>query len=255
MISQGYDSTAVAALARSVGCREAVTFLRSDSGRGYVDDSGEAIARCLGLTVTTYERNDSLRLPGFREEEFYLEPWGVDRTMAVMEDQLVGALLLSGRSAEVVWSRGGARHWGLRDFQHPVNRTPGCALGELRLRTGFLHFAPATIAAAVHAQRIHGWNEAPEMRPWSIGGDYDKPIARRILEEAGVPRHLFGQEKKGGPDVPAIPRTWLERRVDRLNQSPRIRALIFRTLGNRFHPRWQSGSFELQQGNLCTDRA
>jgi hypothetical protein len=248
MISQGYDSTAVAALARSVGCREAVTFLRSDSGRGYVDDSGEAIARCLGLTVTTYERNDSLRLPGFREEEFYLEPWGVDRTMAVMEDQLVGALLLSGRSAEVVWSRGGARHWGLRDFQHPVNRTPGCALGELRLRTGFLHFAPATIAAAVHAPRIHGWNEAPEMRPWSIGGDYDKPIARRILEEAGVPRHLFGQEKKGGPDVPAIPRTWLERRVDRLNQSPRIRALIFRTLGNRFHPRWQSGSFELQQG-------
>ncbi|HNC45291.1 MAG TPA: hypothetical protein PLU80_14080, partial [Acidobacteriota bacterium] len=26
----------------------------------------------------------------------------------------------------------------------------------------------------------------------------DRPIARRIIEEAGIPRHLFGQVKKGG---------------------------------------------------------
>ena len=30
----------------------------------------------------------------------------------------------------------------------------------------------------------------------SIGGSYDRPIARRILEERGVPRAAFGQEKK-----------------------------------------------------------
>jgi hypothetical protein len=33
------------------------------------------------------------------------------------------------------------------------------------------------------------------MRQWSIGGEYDRPIARRLAEEAGVPRHLFGQTK------------------------------------------------------------
>ena len=33
------------------------------------------------------------------------------------------------------------------------------------------------------------------MRPWSIGGAYDRPIPRRIAEEAGVPRDLFGQNK------------------------------------------------------------
>ena len=36
------------------------------------------------------------------------------------------------------------------------------------------------------------------MEPWSIGGDYDRPLARRILEEAGVPRSYFGSHKMGG---------------------------------------------------------
>jgi hypothetical protein len=34
------------------------------------------------------------------------------------------------------------------------------------------------------------------MRPWSSGKDYDKPIARRLAEEAGVPRDAFGQIKR-----------------------------------------------------------
>ena len=31
-----------------------------------------------------------------------------------------------------------------------------------------------------------------EMAPWSLGNDYDRPIPRRIVEEAGIPRALFG---------------------------------------------------------------
>jgi hypothetical protein len=247
-VSQGYDSTAVAALAASIGCREAVTFRRSNSPNGYVEDGGEAVARALDLAVTAYERNDSATHPDHRPEEFYVEPWGVDRTMTVMAPQLVGALLLTGRSGEIVWSRGGDRHWGLPDFQHPLNRIPGCALGELRLRLGFLHFPPATVAAARHAPRFHRWNDAEELRPWSIGGDYDKPIARRIAEEAGVPRALFGQAKKGGPETVRVPRTRIERLVDRIEVSPRLRRVLRAVAGNRFHPRWTLGSFEVQEG-------
>jgi hypothetical protein len=33
------------------------------------------------------------------------------------------------------------------------------------------------------------------MRPWSIGGTYDRPIPRRLGEDAGVPRDRFGQRK------------------------------------------------------------
>jgi hypothetical protein len=33
------------------------------------------------------------------------------------------------------------------------------------------------------------------MIPWRLNNSYDRPIPRRIAEEAGVPRHLFGQKK------------------------------------------------------------
>jgi len=251
MVSQGYDTTAVAALASRFGCREAVTFRKSAMGTRYEDDSGELVGQCLGYEVTCYERSDYARMPGYRREEFYLEPWGVDCTMVAMQDQLPGTLLLSGRSAESVWSRGGRGRWGLPDLQHPIDMTPGCALGELRLRLGFLHFAPATIAA-IHAPVIHPWNDSPELKPWSVGSRYDKPIARRIAEEAGVPRHLFGRHKKGGPDPSQDPVSirsgrfyrWYERTMRR----PRRRALILRVLGNRLHPHWRAGSEDVEAG-------
>jgi hypothetical protein len=34
------------------------------------------------------------------------------------------------------------------------------------------------------------------MMPWSIGGNYDRPLPRRIGESAGGPRACFGQLKK-----------------------------------------------------------
>jgi hypothetical protein len=33
------------------------------------------------------------------------------------------------------------------------------------------------------------------MKPWDVPGDYSRPICRRIVEEAGVPREMFGIEK------------------------------------------------------------
>ena len=38
------------------------------------------------------------------------------------------------------------------------------------------------------------------MQPWSVGGKYDRPICRRIVEEAGIPRDWFGVHKKGSSD-------------------------------------------------------
>ena len=33
------------------------------------------------------------------------------------------------------------------------------------------------------------------MRPWDVPGPYSRPICRRIVEGAGVPREMFGQPK------------------------------------------------------------
>ena len=53
-LSQGYDSTASAAVAAQVGCREAITFVTDEPAPGKTDDSGREIGRCLGLQVTGY---------------------------------------------------------------------------------------------------------------------------------------------------------------------------------------------------------
>ena len=34
------------------------------------------------------------------------------------------------------------------------------------------------------------------MEPWRVHTNYDRPIPRRIAEEAGVPRELFGNKKR-----------------------------------------------------------
>jgi len=50
--------------------------------------------------------------------------------------------------------------------------------------------------------------ESSEMDSWRLGNTYDRPIPRRIAEEAGVPRHLFGQDKMASAVIfapPAIP--------------------------------------------------
>jgi hypothetical protein len=43
--------------------------------------------------------------------------------------------------------------------------------------------------------------ESGEMRPYQVGGRYDRPVPRRIAEEAGVPRGSFGTEKKAASIV------------------------------------------------------
>ena len=50
--------------------------------------------------------------------------------------------------------------------------------------------------------------ESDEMQPWRIHTAYDRPIPRRIAEEAGIPRQAFGQAKYASVVIfpqPSIP--------------------------------------------------
>ena len=256
-MSQGYDTTAISALAAKAGCREAVTFRRSNSPSGYEEDSGSLIAPYLGLRVTEYERTEYNRLAERRDHLFYIEPDGVDRSLAVMEEQLAGALLLTGRFAEKLWAREPSIRWGLPGdtgrglFEQPTRfRLGGYALGEFRIRAGFIHF-PLAYSGGLHGPAIKAITDSPSMNPWSLGAGYDKPIARRIAEEAGVPRHLFGQVKKGGPRRGPQRRSWVRRKIYsfwKLSHWPPLRILILRIMGNRLNTAWRRGSFAVQRG-------
>ncbi len=69
-------------------------------------------------------------------------------------------------------------------------------LSEIRLKSGFVNVAVPSLYAR-RVQDLAALSDAPEMAPWRLNTrDYDRPIPRRILEEAGIPRELFAGRKK-----------------------------------------------------------
>jgi hypothetical protein len=206
--STGYDSTATAALASHAGCKVGVTFATSTKRSGHPltgltesvhEDSGANSLRALGMKAFVYQRAGLCRRPGFVTAEFFINRplMNTDANMLEMEPTLRGSVFVSGRHGERFWGPSGRcriKHFREVDDVH-IN---GHALGEFRLRAGFLHF-PICYAGALHGPAIHRITHSAEMLPWNLGtGYYNRPIARRIAEEAGVPRENFGHQNLGG---------------------------------------------------------
>jgi hypothetical protein len=205
--SRGYDSTASATIAARAGCREGVTFVQSAERSGHPiagvveragDDSGADTLRRLGMRVAAFDRGDLARLPGHPRAEFFVSsPAAItDATALLMEATLRSSVFVSGRHGERYW--GPTRRCRRTAFRETDDcHLSGHALGEFRLRAGFAHF-PLPYVGALHGPAIYRITHSAEMRPWKLGtGYYDRPIPRRIAEEAGVPREAFGQRKLG----------------------------------------------------------
>jgi hypothetical protein len=191
-ISTGYDSSATAALASLAGCEEAVTFIDSQR-EDPREDSGAANARCLGMRCTEYDRWHYLKLGGRAEAEFAFVGLSTTTPLAAMEDQLEGTILVTAAAGDTVW--GPERSACFNNLsQSWARHVCGLSQEEFRLRVGYLSFEPTYIGAR-HNELIHRIIESDEMRPWSVGGSYDRTIPRRIAEEAGLPRNQFGMRK------------------------------------------------------------
>ena len=193
-VSRGYDSVAVAALASRANCRHALTFRRS--GPAHVEDSGAEIARHLLMEVKEFERMDYTSLPGLPEVEFYQNVRLAAKTLTLCAGDLTGSLFFNGQGGEDYWGRGDSV--GMPLLQEPSATTmSGSNVTEFRLRAGFIFF-PLACSGAIHAPALSRINRSSDLAPWSVGGDYDRPIPRRLAEERGVPREMFGQQKVGG---------------------------------------------------------
>ena len=188
-ISSGYDSPATAALALAAGCNEALT-IREASWGPVTDDSGTPVAEKLGLTVHEVGLTDYLAAPGLPEADFVAPGDASDVPMSAFAPWLANRILLTGFHGDKIWDPNNP------DVSRRIARgdASGSNLTEFRLRTGFIHL-PVPFMGCTRAADIRRISRSSEMDHWRIGGHYDRPIPRRIAEEAGAARESFGQHK------------------------------------------------------------
>jgi hypothetical protein len=187
-MSSGYDSACAAALALPHGLQEVFSF---KTGRGGEDDSGTRVADALGFKLLLIGR-DAWRDHTLPEVPFLAtQASGGDVFFRGAEDRLPQRVLITGFHGDKVW---GTMPWeGANEMSR--GDTSGTGLSEYRLSVGFIHI-PLPFLGATQSTDIVRISQAPEMNPWRLSNWYDRPICRRILEEAGVPRDAFGMTKK-----------------------------------------------------------
>ena len=186
-ISSGYDSPAAAVLAKSVGCTEALTFSHARGDQESVEDSGARIGSTLGMRTHVFDRLAYLHENNLPEIEFL--GWGA--LESAWAPYLERHVLFTGFHGDKVWDRN--CETPSRDI---VRGDPsGHNLGEFRLRVGWIHLPVPFVGGTSHPS-IHRVSNSPEMEPWSLKNGYDRPVPRRLVEEAGIARSEFGTTKK-----------------------------------------------------------
>lgn len=186
-LSSGYDSCTVTALAREAGCSEALCI---NKARGGTEEEGQTISTFLGIRPLLIER--SAWLSSLMPESPFIigDAMGTDIPFKGSESHLPGRVLLTGYHGDVVWAKEGktVNEYIVRGDQS------GLSLTEYRLQAGFIH-CPIPFWGVRQIRDLRALSTSPEMEPWDIPGNYSRTICRRIVEEAGVPRKLFGQSK------------------------------------------------------------
>ncbi len=184
-LSTGYDSTTVTALAKQFGLSEVLCFQYSD-GR----DRGSEIATSLGVRPAAIQVND-WRDMTFPELPFLsVNGFGEEVQYAAARSRLQGRVLLTGYHGDKVWDRN-------TTYTSPDivrGDISGTALSEYRLWTQFIH-CPVPFWGVRQIRDIVHISRDPALEPWDVGGDYTRPICRRIVESEGVPREAFGITK------------------------------------------------------------
>jgi hypothetical protein len=191
-VSRGYDSPACAVIARHCGATEAITFSEARTGYATSTDDGTEIATVLGLQTHRYARETYLGGTGMPEMACLASGGGgEDVVLAAAQEKLAGSVLFTGFLGDTLWGLHGdpSASRALR-----IRYPGGGSLGEYRLRVGFVHLPIPILLLASH-ESVLAISHSPEMAPWRLGTEYDRPIPRRIAESAGIPRDAFGSNK------------------------------------------------------------
>jgi hypothetical protein len=191
-VSTGYDSAACSALATEIGCTEAVTVVSAREQYGFAHDSGRRLGELMGLRVREYAQDAYKSLPGLPEAEFTaVGDAGPDVVFSPMEDVFRQRFVITGIHGDTMWERQNDNVIACDIVRHDLH---GSTMSEFRTRVGFVH-VPVPFIGCFDYPSIHKISNSEEMAPWCVGGRYDRPIARRLVEEMGAERNAFGMRK------------------------------------------------------------
>jgi hypothetical protein len=188
-LSGGYDSPTITVLAREAGLREAICVDRARDGG---EEKGAEIARHIGIEPHVIDR-DAWRSQTFAEVPFIVgDALGESVYLSGGKHLLGSRVLFTGYHGDNMWGK------HVNDLSRHLVRhgdRTGMSLTEFRLNAGFLHCVVPFWGARQIAD-LNRMNNSPDLAAWDVPGDYSRPFCRRIVEEAGVPRELFGNEKR-----------------------------------------------------------
>lgn len=195
MLSRGYDSTGAAVIAAGLGVKEAVTL--DTAVYGYNDNGRKTAAalkmRChealspLGKNISALKTELGAESGAYYE--FIAAPGiGDNLVFKGMEPFIMNKLVFSGLYGDSCWSKEGCGSGLAHHLPYMKSRM------EFRLRTGYC-LAPVPAFGAYFPYFLKKLNNSPEMAPWTLNNNYDRPLPRRLAEEAGVPRRYFGMKK------------------------------------------------------------
>jgi hypothetical protein len=210
-VSRGYDSPAVAVLAARAGVREAVTFA-DVKGVGDGDD-GSAIATRLGYEVSVYPHRAYQGLAGMPRRRRFATGASARLTPRWRGSSRVRCC----SPAATATSCGAPARCSLTRATRPPRTRVAARCASSTCGTA-VHF-PVPYILSRDPRPLRRISLSTEMRPWSVGGDYDRPIPRRIAEEAGIPCEGFGRRKENASDPP------FRRRSERASQRE-LRAFV-----------------------------
>lgn len=198
-LSNGYDSTAVTTMVRHLGVSAFFTYVGSWGAKssGRPEHETAPIAAALGISTIP------LRAPRepVVEDELLLRaaiPLAAQVPLLTMagyvEEHSEVAAVFTGFHGDIIWDLNVPDEFVSESIiRHDMS---GLDLSELRLKSGFCNVAVPFFYAASIAS-IVAVSRSGEMEPWRVNRRYDRPISRRIVETAGVPREAFGFLKAG----------------------------------------------------------
>ena len=200
-LSSGYDSTTVASLVKDIGVTTCFTSKYSSSNipewisKTASIDTGSKTAEKLNLQTIYLEKQSKIS----EDELYFLAPaWDqfciIYHSMAsYIEKHCDAAVVFFGHHGDVLWDVNVKRDL-INDCIMPLD-LGGISFSEIRLKSGIIQVSVPYILAR-NFEAIYKISQSQEMEPWRLNNSYDRPISRRIAEEAGIPRDYFGQRNK-----------------------------------------------------------